>query len=79
MTIPYRTQRVLKQLGLILLAVAILLVTLWLCWFLWVKRYIVYGADGSVYIITESAAAPYAKQSKNPIDNVIKWNIDGMK
>lgn len=35
--------------------------------------------DGSVYIITESAAAPYAKQSKNPIDNVIKWNIDGMK
>lgn len=35
--------------------------------------------DGSVYIITESAAAPYAKLSKNPIDNVLKWNIDGMK
>lgn len=35
--------------------------------------------DGSVYIITESAAAPYANQSKNPIDNVLKWNIDGMK
>ncbi len=36
-------------------------------------------ADGSVYIITESAAAPYVNQSKNPIDNVFKWNIDGMK
>ncbi|MBQ7296174.1 MAG: hypothetical protein IJW86_08305 [Clostridia bacterium] len=35
--------------------------------------------DGSVYIITESAAAPYVNQSKNPTDNVFKWNIDGMK
>lgn len=36
-------------------------------------------SDGSVYIITESAAAPYVVQSKNPIDSVLKWNIDGMK
>lgn len=35
--------------------------------------------DGSVYIITESAAAPYVQQSKNPIDYVIKWNINAMK
>ncbi len=35
--------------------------------------------DGSVYIITESAAAPYAHQSKNPTDNVFKWDIDAMK
>ena len=35
--------------------------------------------DGSVYIITESAAAPYVKQSKNPIDTVIKWDINNMK
>ena len=35
--------------------------------------------DGSVYIITESAAAPYAVQSKNPIDYVIKWDINNMK
>lgn len=35
--------------------------------------------DGSVYIITESAAAPYAMQSKNPIDYVIKWDIDDMR
>lgn len=34
--------------------------------------------DGSVYIITESASAPYALQSKNPIDNVIKWDINSM-
>ncbi len=35
--------------------------------------------DGSVYIITESASAPYAVQSKNPIDNVFKWDINGMR
>ena len=35
--------------------------------------------DGSVYIITESAAAPYAVQRKNPIDYVIKWDINNMK
>ena len=35
--------------------------------------------DDTVYIITESAAAPYAIQSKNPIDNVIKWDINSMK
>ena len=35
--------------------------------------------DGSVYVITESAAAPYAQQSKNPIDYVIKWDINAMK
>lgn len=34
--------------------------------------------DGSVYIITESAASAYIKQSKNPIDNVLKWDIDAM-
>lgn len=34
--------------------------------------------DGTVYIITESAAAPYINQSKNPIDNVLKWDIEGM-
>ena len=35
--------------------------------------------DGSVYIITESAAAPYVQQSKNPIDYVIRWDIGAMK
>lgn len=34
--------------------------------------------DGSVYIITESAASAYIKESKNPIDNVIKWDIEAM-
>lgn len=35
--------------------------------------------DGTVYIITESAAWCYAEASLNPIDNVIKWDIKSMK
>ena len=35
--------------------------------------------DGTVYIITESAAWCYAKASLNPIDNVIEWDIKSMK
>ena len=35
--------------------------------------------DGTIYTLTESAAWCYVDESKNPIDNVIKWNITGMK
>ncbi len=48
MTIPYRTQRVLKQILIILLVVAVVLALVWTCWFIWVQRYIVFTADGKV-------------------------------
>jgi len=50
MTIPYRTQRVLKRILLGLLALTVLLLTAWVCWSLWVQRYVVYLADGTVVI-----------------------------
>ena len=46
MTIPYRTQRVLKRILTILLVVLVALGAIWACWLLWVQRYIVYTADG---------------------------------
>jgi len=48
MTIPYRTQRVLKRILVALLVVAVVLAAGWACWMLWVQRYIVYTADGGV-------------------------------
>ena len=48
MTIPYRTQRVLKRILLALLALLVVLAVACACWFLWVQRYIVYTADGKV-------------------------------
>lgn len=46
MTIPYRTQRVLKRILAAALVLAVVLLTGLACWFVWVQRYIVYTADG---------------------------------
>jgi len=46
MNIPYRTQRVLKRIGVFLLIVLAALAVVGLCWLLWVQRYIIYTADG---------------------------------
>ncbi len=48
MTIPYRTQRVLKRILGALAVIAVVLAVVCACWFLWVQRYIVYTADGKV-------------------------------
>ena len=48
MTIPYRTQRVLKRILGVLAVIAVVLAVVSACWFLWLQRYIVYTADGKV-------------------------------
>ena len=48
MTMPYRTQRMLKRILIALIALAVILGTVWACWLLWVQRHIVYTADGHV-------------------------------
>ena len=45
MSIPYRTQRVLKRISVIVLAAVVILGAVWACWMLWVQRYIVYTPD----------------------------------
>lgn len=47
MTIPYRTQRVLKQILITAVAALVVLAAVWACWLLWVQRYVVYTDDGS--------------------------------
>lgn len=48
MTIPYRTQRVLKRIFVVLLALAVVLAAGFACWFVWAKRFVIYSADGGV-------------------------------
>ena len=48
MTIPYRTQRVLKRILLTLLVIAAVLAIVYVCWFVWIQRYIVYTAEGKI-------------------------------
>ena len=45
MTIPYRTQRALKRLLVVILVIAVIFAAVWGCWLLWVQRYIIYTAE----------------------------------
>ena len=47
MIIPYRTQRKLKRLGLVLLVLALIGVLVWFCSVIFLERYIVYTRDGA--------------------------------
>lgn len=48
MTIPYRTQRVLKRILGVLATIAVILAVVGACWFVWLQRFVVYTADGKV-------------------------------
>lgn len=48
MTIPYRTRRALKNIGITLLALILAGALIWSCWFIWLSRYLVYDRDDGV-------------------------------
>ena len=50
MNIPYRTRRLLKSIGVILLILAIVGSLVYLCWFLWLQRYVIYTRDQGAVI-----------------------------
>lgn len=76
MTIPYRTQRVLKRIALIALALAVLLAVIWVCWMLWVQRYIVYSADGSVRLDFDLPPIGSGQLATRPEDPDIPIRLD---
>lgn len=47
MNIPYRTRRVLNRVGTVLLIALLLGILAWLCWVIWLERYVVYTDDGA--------------------------------
>ena len=47
MNIPYRTRRVLRNIGIIVLTVIVTAVSAWLIWMLWLNRYVIYTRDGA--------------------------------
>lgn len=46
--IPYRTARVLKRLGIVLLAVLAVTALVLACWFMWLQRFVIYTPEGAV-------------------------------
>ena len=47
MAIPYRTRRKLNFFGLLFLIVSVILIIGWLCWVMWLQRYVIYEKDGA--------------------------------
>ena len=67
MNIPYRTQRLLKRAAIILLIAALIGSAIYLCWFLWLERYVVYTRDqGAILDMEQSANVPMGQEAIPP-------------
>jgi hypothetical protein len=67
MAIPYRTRRRLQRLGSILLALLILGTAAWLCWVVWVERYIIYTEDGATIDFSLNPRIPEGEVALPPV------------
>lgn len=47
MSIPYRTRRRMQRLGVVSAALLLVGILVWLCWVIWLERYVVYTRDGA--------------------------------
>lgn len=67
MNIPYRTQRTLKRAAVAALIVILVAALVGLCWFIWLKRYIIYTRDqGAVLDMGLSAQFPEGEAAVPP-------------
>lgn len=55
MTIPYRTRRSLRNMGIAGMIVLLFLVAMWLIWLLWLDRFVVYTREGAKLDFSQSA------------------------
>lgn len=62
MNIPYRTRRTLRRLGVALLILLMISVVIWLCWVIWLERYVVYSREGATlnFSLSETGAGAQA-------------------
>ena len=67
MAIPYRTRRRLKRLGSLFLSLLVLAACAWLCWVIWVERYIIYTEDGAVIDFDLNPVIPMGEVAQPPM------------
>lgn len=68
MNIPYRTRYALKRAAVILLIVALAAALVFTCWFVWLKRYVVYTRDqGAVLNMELSAQIDAGEEARPPV------------
>ena len=67
MAIPYRTRRQLQRLGTLALALLVLFLFSWLCWVIWVERYIIYTEDGATIDFSLNPKIPMGEIAQPPV------------
>lgn len=67
MAIPYRTRQRLQRFGSLGLALLVLGAFAWLCWVIWVERYIIYTEDGAVIDFDLNPAIPIGEIAQPPV------------
>lgn len=70
MAIPYRTRKTLQRVSTAAIVLALAAVLFWLCWVIWLERYVVYSRDGATLnfdlpdqSLTGEVAVPPAAQT----------------
>lgn len=67
MNIPYRTRRKLRLLSTIAMTLIILFCVTWLCWVVWLQRYVVYTDEGARLDFDRSANEVIGEVPKAPV------------
>jgi len=67
MNIPYRTRRMLNHIGIVAMIAFLILAVTWLCWVVWLERYIVYTRDGAVLDLDVSANSLSGEVAEPPV------------
>jgi len=66
MSIPYRHKRLLTRIGTLLLALLVVFTVAWLCWVVWLQRYVIYTDDGAVLNFQQSSYEVSGKEAVPP-------------
>ena len=67
MSIPYRTRRTLNRVGIAVGAVVLGLAIFWLCWVIWLQRYVVYTDGGAKLDFSSSSYDLVGEEAKPPV------------
>lgn len=66
MSIPYRHKRTLARVGTLLAALLLIFIVTWLCWVVWLQRYVIYTDDGATLNFELSSYELSGKEAVEP-------------
>lgn len=80
MSIPYRTRRALSRIAFVLAAILMVAVLVWMCWLLWLGRYVLYTKDqGAILDFTLNAQLSAGNPAVPVPEETVSINYDAPK